>query len=61
METERVGNMSILMIIGLLVFGFIMSKVEANKNIKGEDEFWVGLIIFIFIICVILDIANIVN
>lgn len=53
--------MSILMIIGLLVFGFIMSKVEANKNIKGEDEFWVGLIIFIFIICVILDIANIVN
>lgn len=52
--------MSILMIIGLLVFGFIMSKVEMCKNIKGKDEFWVSLLIFAVVIGVILGIANII-
>lgn len=61
METERIGNMSIILIIGLLVFGFIASKVEMCKNVKGKDTFWITLLICLVIICAILDIANLIS
>ena len=53
--------MSIILIIGLLVFGFIASKVEMCKNVKGKDVFWITLLIFVVIICTILDIANLIS